>query len=264
MKKRVFILLLITASLAMMQSCLTDAQNKDDNANAKGSNSATKQPIPISPGILDTNPSSTMSPSHACHDSTCTYFIEPCEKDNCEIQVIRSILEDASFVSKSPSDQEIAEFTSHGDSLNLAGLGIEQLPPEIGKLKNITKLFLGGNQFTYIPAEIGNLTELSLIDCGWSYQLSTLPPEIKHLTKLTELQLYVSGITSLPPEIGALKNLDILNLSENKLKTLPLEITQLTLTELTIDKNQLKPENLAAEVIAWLNKYDPDWESKQN
>ncbi|MEA3209826.1 MAG: internalin [Chthoniobacter sp.] len=99
-------------------------------------------------------------------------------------------------------------------ALDLLGMKLTSLPPEIGWLSLLTGLDLSDNELT------------------------SLPPEIGRLSALTGLYLSANQLTSLPPEIGRLKALRRLNLSGNSLTSLPPEIHQLTaLTELYLHGN---------------------------
>ena len=46
------------------------------------------------------------------------------------------------------------------NALDLSGLGIVELPPEIGRLYSIERLNIERNQLTELPAEIGKLVHL--------------------------------------------------------------------------------------------------------
>ena len=76
-------------------------------------------------------------------------------------------------------------------------------------------LYLGGNQLTEIPAEVG------------------------HLHSLVGLNLSGNRLQSLPPTLPSLRRLQSLNLHNNCLQTLPLEIVALNLVELSLRKNPL-------------------------
>ncbi|MDY6965618.1 MAG: COR domain-containing protein [Halobacteriota archaeon] len=123
--------------------------------------------------------------------------------------------------------------------LDLSGNNLSSLPPEIGKLSNLTELDLSYNQLSALPPEIGKLTNLTELHLDRN-ELSALPPEIGELTNLTMLDLGENQLSTLPPEIGKLTNLTMLNLSSNHLSTLPPEIGKLSnLTELDLSYNQL-------------------------
>ena len=59
------------------------------------------------------------------------------------------------------------------EELDLAGLDLEVLPPEIGSLVKLKRLILGkfdrekfraiGNKLTYLPKEVGNLKNLTIV-----------------------------------------------------------------------------------------------------
>jgi len=132
----------------------------------------------------------------------------------------------------------------------------ESLPPEIGLLTNLERLYLEDNQLTTLPPElfqlttlppeIGQLTNLQRLDLE-DNQLTSLPPEIGQLTRLQTLWLDKNQLTSLPAEIGQLTNLAWLGLDGNKLTSLPAEIGQLTtLRHLYLERNQLT--SLPAEI----------------
>jgi len=145
--------------------------------------------------------------------------------------------------------------------LELSGLGLTTLPPEIGQLTALTRLDLNNNQLTSLPPEIGRLTALTELRLSRNQltslpeivrltalmvlrlsgnQLTSLPPEIVRLTALMELHLDNNRLTSLPPEIGQLTALTGLHLDDNRLTSLPPEIGQFTaLTVLDLDNNQL-------------------------
>jgi small GTP-binding protein len=133
--------------------------------------------------------------------------------------------------------------------LDLAGMNLTELPPEIGKLTQLEKLILGkwddktnksiGNNLTSLPSEIGKLTNLTEL---WldSNQITAIPEAIGKLTNLTELWLNSNQITAIPEAIGKLTNLTGLWLSSNQITAIPEAIGKLTnLTWLRLDSNQI-------------------------
>ncbi|MDA1017605.1 MAG: hypothetical protein O3A00_24495 [Planctomycetota bacterium] len=68
-------------------------------------------------------------------------------------------------------------------SLCLEECDIKELPAEIGQLKQLTMLDLGGNQLTELPAEISQLTQLTTLQID-NNKLTSLPSWIGQLSKL--------------------------------------------------------------------------------
>ena len=121
--------------------------------------------------------------------------------------------------------------------LDLSGLGLICLPPEIGRLTALTGLWLHDNQLSSLPPQVGQLTALNflVLDCN---QLTILPPQIGELTALRVLYLQHNQLSSLPPQIGQLNALKQLHLSDNRLSNLPPQMNQLAaLTELFLHDN---------------------------
>lgn len=117
---------------------------------------------------------------------------------------------------------------------------IKTIPPEIGMLRQLTQLSLGGNELKIVPPEIGQLQRLEKL---WLYgnSLTSVPREIGQLSQLTHLWLQNNNLTSVPVEIGQLQNLSHLMLSRNRLRDVPIEIGQLqNLNSLALDFNCLR------------------------
>jgi Leucine-rich repeat (LRR) protein len=121
---------------------------------------------------------------------------------------------------------------------------ITSLPPAIGKLTNLKRMSLYKHidseyALESLPAEIGRLTSLTVLDLGEN-KLTSLPAEIGQLTSLTELILTGNQLTSLPATIGQLTSLKKLYLAGNQLTSVPAEVRQFTqLQELILLGNQL-------------------------
>ncbi|MEN3942517.1 COR domain-containing protein [Prosthecobacter sp. SYSU 5D2] len=121
----------------------------------------------------------------------------------------------------------------NGTVLNLGGLGLTALPPEIGQLTSLTELELSHNQLTSLPPEIGLLNSLRQLDLD-NNQLSSLPPEIGLLTSLTWLFLSYNPLTRLPPELCRLRSLVSFFLECTELQELPLFLHDLKNLEMLI------------------------------
>ena len=117
---------------------------------------------------------------------------------------------------------------SNLEYLNLCGrMGIEEISPEIGNLKNLKVLIL----------------EATCIE--------TLPSTIENLTNLRELDLSACDFTEIPAEIGKLRNLEKLRIECNDLKSIPEEI--LNLFRMQIKKtNELIAELTNDTVVRYL------------
>ena len=124
--------------------------------------------------------------------------------------------------------------------LNLRQNQMKELPAEIGQLANLTTLYLSFNQMKELPAEIGQLANLTKLSLSGN-QMKELPAEIGQLANLTTLYLGENQMKELPAEIGQLANLTTLDLNMNQLSKLPAEIGQLAnLTKLSLSGNQMK------------------------
>ena len=131
--------------------------------------------------------------------------------------------------------------------LNLSFNNLTHLPAEIGQLTQLTSLFLQNNNLIQLPVEIGQLIQLTTLDLSGN-NLTQLPVEVWHLTRLTSLYLTNTKLTQLPVEIGNLSQLTTLYLQNNKLTHLPVEIGHLTqLTILYLFNNPI--ENLLNPII---------------
>ncbi len=174
--------------------------------------------------------------------------------------------------------------------LDLAGLGLEELPPEIGKCTQLESLVLGKweewqyvdgkrilklitNQLSVLPEELRSLENLRSINLSGnpfgkmpelllqmkklgsldltSIGLTEIPDAIKQLSHLTELYLRSNQITVIPEAIGLLFNLRGLHLSNNQITVIPEVIKQLShLTKLDLRSNQI---TLIPEAIGQLS-----------
>jgi internalin A len=131
--------------------------------------------------------------------------------------------------------------------LDLAYLGLTELPPEIGQLSNLILLMANTNQLTNLPPEIGLLGNLQGLSLQGN-QLTTLPPEIGQLSELQWLYLDTNRLATLPSEIGQLTQLQRLWLSDNHLTAFPSELWQLSnLQHLSIGDNELTA--LPSEIV---------------
>ena len=115
------------------------------------------------------------------------------------------------------------------------------LPASIGDLENLKVLELSFNKLSgTIPVEIGQLSNLEILIINGNNLQGSIPSSIGNLNTLKELHLSSNGLTGLiPATIRNLSNLEILNLFDNNLSgTLPDGLSSLTkLKKLVIAEN---------------------------
>ena len=87
--------------------------------------------------------------------------------------------------------------------LNLSGLGLTTIPPEVFELTNLKQLFLDSNKLTDLPQNVGQLTNLKVLSLSGN-RLTTLPPELFELSGITGLWLDNNSLTAFPPDLGKL------------------------------------------------------------
>jgi Leucine-rich repeat (LRR) protein len=113
-----------------------------------------------------------------------------------------------------------------GSTLQDLSLGANQitvLPPAIGALPRLRRLWLQHNNLRFLPEAIGKLGLLETLAC-FSNQLGTLPRRIGQLKSLSELDLSDNRLEALPQSIGQLYALQELSVQGNRLSTFPQNI----------------------------------------
>ena len=118
-------------------------------------------------------------------------------------------------------------------------IGVDELPEEIKKCRNLKFLDMTGNPLRALPnafTSLTNLTHLTLNDVT----LCDLPTDIGNLISLTQLEARDNYFSVVPVSIGRLSNLRLLDLGGNELSFLPDTIGNLvSLEEISLDANQL-------------------------
>ncbi|EPS44060.1 hypothetical protein H072_1966 [Dactylellina haptotyla CBS 200.50] len=111
-------------------------------------------------------------------------------------------------------------------------------------LPNLEKLVLDKNKINNLPPQIGKLKKLLQLSCA-SNHLTTLPPEIGQLVDLRVLDLHDNDIAKLPSEIWSMVSLTSLNLSSNVLTVFPKLPTSSVATSQAqqTNDNTLSPDN---------------------
>ncbi|KAF7020259.1 hypothetical protein CFC21_033377 [Triticum aestivum] len=99
--------------------------------------------------------------------------------------------------------------------LCLAKTQITELPPQIGKLRNLKGLDVGGTQLTELPTQIGNLQYLERLDVRGT-QITQLPPQIGELQHLKTLDARKSRVKELPDQVVWLTGLVHLLIGDNE------------------------------------------------
>jgi Leucine-rich repeat (LRR) protein len=99
-------------------------------------------------------------------------------------------------------------------SLDLSRMGMTELPPEIGLLREVISLNIGYNELTELPPEIGNMVALRRL-YAHNNRLTTIPPELGNIESLVYLQLQHNELASLPPEITESSTLTFVNVEGN-------------------------------------------------
>jgi len=93
------------------------------------------------------------------------------------------------------------------------------IPPEMGDLSELTLLNFDENDVQgTIPSELGNLTNLTYLNLSTNSISGTIPPELGQLTNLVELILSANALTGdIPVGLGNLTNLTRLDFGNNNL-----------------------------------------------
>ncbi len=93
------------------------------------------------------------------------------------------------------------------------------IPAELGDLSGLELLDLSRNELTgTIPPELGNLTNLQKLYLFYNQLAGPIPAELGNLSSLTELVLHNNQLTGpIPPELGNLSSVRQLDLARNRL-----------------------------------------------
>ncbi|KAL4461442.1 hypothetical protein ABPG74_016066 [Tetrahymena malaccensis] len=97
---------------------------------------------------------------------------------------------------------------------------------QLAKAKKLQVLYLPNYQFSKIPQQVLDMTNLKILDLGFN-DIEELPIVIKNFTKLEQLHLNNNPLQYVPIEIKECKNLQILNLANTYVKYLPREFALL-------------------------------------
>ena len=94
-----------------------------------------------------------------------------------------------------------------------------EIPAELGSLTYLRVLDLSRNQLEgEIPAELGRLSNLIRLDLNWNRLEGEIPAELGQLFQLQQLDLRRNQLTGpIPPELGQLSQLQQLDLTGNNL-----------------------------------------------
>lgn len=117
---------------------------------------------------------------------------------------------------------------------------MESIPPVLAQMESLEQLYLRHNKLRYLP-ELPCCKTLKELHCG-NNQIEVLEAEhLKHLNALSLLELRDNKVKSLPEEITLLQGLERLDLTNNDISSLPCGLGTLPkLKSLSLEGNPLR------------------------
>lgn len=144
---------------------------------------------------------------------------------------------------KSPST---SNSSSNSKVLDRSDSGLTSVTADIYNQTATTTLLLSNNSIKSLPSEMGKMTKLEVFKIDHNILEGSLIGEIRQMSQLRVLDVSNNKMTSMPAEIGQLSNLESLDYSYNKIDGLPNEISNLksTLKELNLTGNPLSQDKI--------------------
>jgi hypothetical protein len=112
-------------------------------------------------------------------------------------------------------------FPRDSKELLFNGRKLGELPPVIGEFTELESLWVRTTGIQQVPPELGRLTKLKKLDLSFNPALAQLPPELGNLESLESLNLRQTGVTTLPDSLERLRRLTFLDLQSTPLTTVP-------------------------------------------
>ena len=137
---------------------------------------------------------------------------------------------------------------NHIERLNLTNCQLTRIPKSVKKCKHLKELNLEGNHIRHVPKWIMELDSLEEISLNFN-QMKLNKRDIHRLSKLKSILLAGNNLEKLPNNTGQL-NCNNLNLSKNKLNSLPASFAKLTQI-----KNLIFYENQFEDIPEVLNGF---------
>ncbi|MCP3058832.1 leucine-rich repeat domain-containing protein [Myxococcus sp. K38C18041901] len=112
-------------------------------------------------------------------------------------------------------------FPRDSKELLFNGRKLGELPPVIGEFTELQSLWVRTTGIQQVPPELGRLTKLKKLDLSFNPLLVELPPELGNLESLESLDLRQTGVKTLPDSLERLRGLKYLDLQSTPLTTVP-------------------------------------------
>lgn len=111
--------------------------------------------------------------------------------------------------------------------LDLRGLKLKTIPPEVFQLTELKHLDLSKNKLSEIPEDLGNLKNLEELNIS-SNKIKKLPDGLCKLSNLKSLLIFKNDLDKLPSCFNELKNLEKLDAWNNYLFSVAPQLLGLT------------------------------------
>ncbi|MCY4157030.1 MAG: Ig-like domain-containing protein [Gammaproteobacteria bacterium] len=144
-------------------------------------------------------------------------LVGPIPADIGALEALADLMLNANDTKRSPLPPEIGELKNL-KNLKLGGIfAAGPIPPRIGKLARLESLDLSGNELSgSIPPEFGDLASLTFLDLDNNRLTGSIPEQLANAAELEQIHLADNNLSgALPTFLGSLGKLFVLDLSGN-------------------------------------------------
>ncbi|MBL7897348.1 MAG: leucine-rich repeat domain-containing protein, partial [Crocinitomicaceae bacterium] len=136
--------------------------------------------------------------------------------------------------------------------INFSNKGLTEVPEQILKCKNLVSLNLSNNGIVTIPEELAELSALKVLDLSMNRGLNPIDVDMLFENarfKLSELFLHKCNLLYVPSSLNRQSDLKNLDISSNRLTSLPYTFMELSkLEKINVSNNKLRN-------ISWVVNY---------